>query len=71
MAFTASVPADQSSNYLADPVKGCELSYMALTWKREQTVYNSLLMLAGAVLADPEPMPASPTRGCVAMTFLT
>ena len=30
LAFTASVPADQSSHCLADPVKGGELSYMAL-----------------------------------------
>ena len=29
-AFTASVPADQSSHRLADAVKGGKLSYMAL-----------------------------------------
>ena len=45
------VPADQSSHR-----QGGKLSYMALALQREQTAYSSLLMLAGAVLADPEPM---------------
>ena len=30
---------------------------MALAMKREQTAYSSLLMLAGALLVDPEPIP--------------
>ena len=33
LAFTASVPADQSSHRLAEPVKGSELSYMTLDWR--------------------------------------
>ena len=32
---------------------------------RKQTVYSSLLMLAGAILADPEPMSASLVSGCL------
>ena len=56
MVFTASVPADQSSHRRADTVKDDKLSYMTLALQREKTTYSSLLMLAGAVLADPEPM---------------
>ena len=37
LAFTASVPADQSSHRLADTVKGDEHSYMALALQREPT----------------------------------
>ena len=54
IAFTASVPADQSCHRRADTVKGGELSYMALAMEREQTAYCSLLMVAGTVLAGPE-----------------
>ena len=39
---------------LADAVKGGQLSYMALALQRERTAYSSLLMVAGAVLADPD-----------------
>ena len=48
---------------LADAMEGSELSYMALALEREQTAYRSLLMLAGAVLAEPEPMLARLERG--------
>ena len=42
---------------------------MALAMERDQTAYSSLLMVAGAVLADPEPMLARLVRGCIAMAF--
>ena len=63
----ASVPADQSS--LADPVKGGELSYMALAMERESTAYRSLPIVARTVLTDPEPMLARLVRGCIALAF--
>ena len=66
LAVTARVPADQS---LADPVKGSELSYMVLAMEREQPAYRSLLMVAGAVLAGPEPMLARLLRGCIALAI--
>jgi len=69
MAFTASVATDQSSHRLADAVKGGELSSMALAMEREPTAYRSLLMVAGAVLADPERMLARLGRGCIALSF--
>ena len=69
LAFTACVPADQSSHRHADTVKGGELSYMALALQREPTAYRSLLMVAGAVLANPEPMLARLVRGCIALAF--
>ena len=50
------MPADQSSHCHANAVKGGELSYMALALEHEPTAYRSLLMVSGAVLADPEPM---------------
>ena len=56
LAFTACVLAVACSHRLADAVKGGELSYMTLAMEREQATCRSLLMLAGAVLADPEPM---------------
>ena len=56
LAFTACVLAHQFSHCLADAVKGGELSYMALALEREPTAYRSVLMVAGAVLANPEPM---------------
>ena len=53
--------------------KGGELSYMTLAMQREQNAYRSLLMLAGAVLADPEPRLkrscARQVRGCITMAF--
>ena len=56
MPFTAHVRAVASRDRLiADAVKGGELCYMTLAMEREQTAYRSLLPLAGAVLADPEP----------------
>ena len=54
---------------LADAVKGGQLSYMALAMEREPTAYSSLMMVAGAVLADPEPMLARLVRGCIALAF--
>ena len=42
---------------------------MALAMEREQTTYSSQLMVAGTVLADPEPMPARLIRGCIALAF--
>ena len=52
---------------LADAMEGSELSYMALALEREQTAYRSLLMLAGAVLAEPEPMLARLERGLMSV----
>ena len=69
LAVTARVPADQSSPRLADPVKGGELSYMVLAMEREQTRSIMLLMVAGVVLADPEPMPSRLIRGRIALAF--
>ena len=69
MAFTARVPAVACIDRLADTVKGGELGYMALAMERDQTAYSSLLMVAGAVLADPEPMLARLVRGFIAMAF--
>ena len=70
MAFTArAVPSVQSSHGFADTVNSGALSYMALALKHEQFTYRSLLMLAGAVLADPEPIPTRLVRGCIAMAF--
>ena len=45
-----------SAGYRPIMVKGGELSYMALALQREQTACTSLLMLARAVMAEPEPM---------------
>ena len=42
------------------------LSCMALVMEREHTTHTSLLMVAGAVLADPERMPARLVRGVIA-----
>ena len=42
---------------------------MALAMQREQTTYRSVLMLGGAALADLEPIPARPVRGCIVMAF--
>ena len=69
MAFTARVGAVACSHLIADAVKGGELSYMTPAMEREQTTYSSLLTLAGAVVADPEPMQARLVRGCIAMAF--
>ena len=69
LAFTACVRADGSSHRLADAVKGGKLSYTALALQRETTAYRSLLMVAGVVLADPEPMLSRLVRGCIALAF--
>ena len=37
--------------------------------EREGIAHSSLLPLAGAVLANPEPMPARLVRGCIALAF--
>ena len=37
--------------------------------EREHIVYSSLLTLAGAALADPEPPRLRPVRGCIALAF--
>ena len=59
LAFTACVLAVIAcSHRLADAVKGVKLSYMTPAMQREPTAYTSLMMRLGAVLADPEPMPA-------------
>ena len=50
-------------------VKDGELNYMALAMEREHTAYRSVLMVAGAVLADAEPMLARLIRGCIAVAF--
>ena len=42
---------------------------MALAMQRVETKSRSLLMLARAVLTDPEPMLARLVRGCIAMAF--
>ena len=69
LAFNAGVRTVATSHRLADAVKGGELSYMALALPRKQTAYRSLLMVAGAVLADPEPMISGLVRGFIAITF--
>ena len=50
-------------------VKGGELSYTALAMESEQVAHCSLLPLAGAVLANPEPMLSRLVRGCIALAF--
>ena len=69
LAFTACVLAVACIHCLADTVKGGELSYMPLALQLELTAYSSLLMVAGAVLADPEPMLSRLVRGCTALAF--
>ena len=71
LVFTAGVRAVATSHRLADgdPVKGGELSYMPLAMEREQTRSIMLLMMAGVVLANPEPMPSRLVRGCIALAF--
>ena len=69
LAFTAGVRAVATSHRLADPVKGGELSYMALALEREPTAYRSLMTRAGVVLCDPEPMLSRLVRGCIALAF--
>ena len=54
---------------LADAVTRGELSYMTPAMEREQHTCSSLLTRAGAVLADPEPIPTRPVRGFIAMAF--
>ena len=67
LAFTACVLAVACSHRLADTINGGKLSYMALAMQREPTAYRSLLMVAEAVLAGPEPMLARLVRGCIAL----
>ena len=55
----------ESSVYL----KGGELSYAAPAMEREGIAHCSLLPLAGAVLAIPEPMLSRLVRGCIALAF--
>ena len=57
------------SHRLADTINGGKLSYMALALQREQIGYSSLQMVAGAVLADPEPMRSRLPRVCIALAF--
>ena len=55
---------------LADAVKGGKLSYMGLALQRDPTAGRSLLMVAEAVLADPEPMLSRLIRSsCIALAF--
>ena len=42
---------------------------MTLAMEREQATSRSLLMLAGAILADPELMLARMVRGCIVLAF--
>ena len=42
---------------------------MTLALQRGPTAYRSLLMVAGAVLANPEPMLARLVRGCIVLAF--
>jgi hypothetical protein len=70
LTFTACVLAVACSHCLADTVKGGELSHMALALQREPNAYRSQLMVAGAVLADTEPMLARLIRGCIALAFI-
>ena len=50
-------------------IKSGKLSYIALAMVREQPTCRSLLMVAGAVLADPELMLSRLVRGCTALAF--
>ena len=69
LSFTACVLAVACSHHLVDTVKGGELSYMAVAMEREHNAFRSLLMVAGAVLANPERMLARLVRGCTAPAF--
>ena len=69
LAFTACVAVAACSHRLAHTFKGNQLSYMALAMQREQTTSRTLLLPAGAVLADPEPMLARLVRGFIALAF--
>ena len=69
LAFTASVPADACSHCHVDAVKGGKLSYMGLALQRDPTAGRSLLMVAEAVLADPQPMLTRVVRSCIALAF--
>ena len=69
LGFTACVLAVACIHCLPDTVKGGELSYMPLAMEREQTRSIMLLMMAGVVLADPEPMLSRLVRGCIALAF--
>ena len=69
LAFTACVLAVACSHCHADAVKGGELNYMTLALQRKRIVCNSLLMVAGAVPADPEPVRPRLVRGRIALAF--
>ena len=61
-------------SYMALAMDACTVllmpsSYMALAMEREPSAYRSLLMVAGAVLAVPEPMPSRLARGCGLQRF--
>ena len=56
LAFIASVRVVTCSRRLADTIKGGQLNYMIPEMQREQSTCRSLPMVAGAVLANPEPM---------------
>ena len=62
----------QTATAVLIPSRGSELSLLqntAVAMERAQIVYSSLLTLAGAVLADPDPMLARLVRGCIALAF--
>ena len=69
MAFSARVAAVGCTYRFADAVTRGELSYTTPAMEREQHACSSLLTRAGAVLADPAPIPTRPVRGCIAMAF--
>ena len=54
---------------VTNSVKGSDLGYMSQPIQRKQTAYSSVLMLAGAVMAGPEPMLTRLERGCIALAF--
>ena len=62
MVFTASVPADQSSHRRADTASSSTWHWRCNASKPRTACY-CVLMLAGAVQADPEPM-LGMIRGC-------
>ena len=73
LAFTACVAVAACSHRLAHTFKRSRATSSA-TWhslamQREQTTSRTLLLPAGAVLADPEPMLARLVRGCIALAF--
>ena len=47
----------------------CNGPFIAWKLEREPTAYSLLLLMAGAVLADPAPMLSRLARDCIALTF--